>query len=191
MIDVYFPNGVFLLLPLLEALLEHRAFWKTQRWDLQKELIFSEMLFVIPAVVALLPTLITRLIIYGGVFRLGSYTAQDWIWSAPHWRQVLFSSDHGALSWTPILALALAGLFMAPRNARIIALYLGVGAAAFYYVIACYPYWDGMASFGNRFLISLTAVFVFGMALLFERLGLYFHDRTRAFVATAGMVILL
>jgi hypothetical protein len=191
MIDVYFPNGVFLLLPIIEALLEHRASWKTQRWDLQKRLVFSETLFVISAVVALLPTLITRLIVYGGAFRIGSYSAQAWIWSAPHWGQVLFSSDHGALSWTPILALAIIGLFMAPRNARITALYLGGGAAAFYYVIACYPFWDGLASFGNRFLISLTAVFVFGLALLFERFGRYFHDDGRPFVAAGGLVILL
>ena len=191
MIDVYFPNGVFLLLPLIEVLLSHRAWWKVDGWDSQRRLLFAETLFVVSAVVALLPTMITRLVVYGGVFKLGSYSAQDWIWSAPHWWQVLFSSDHGALSWTPILTLALIGLFMAPRNARVIALYLGVGSAAFYYVIACYPYWDGMASFGNRFLISLTAVFVFGLALLFERFGRYFHDGTRAFVAAAGLVILL
>ena len=89
MIDVYFPNGVFLLLPLVEALLQHRAFWKTQRRDLQKQLILSETLFVVSVVVALLPTLITRLIVYGGVFKIGSYSAQAWIWTAPHWWQVL------------------------------------------------------------------------------------------------------
>lgn len=48
-----------------------------------------------------------------------------------------------------------------------------------------------MASFGNRFLISLTAVFVFGLALLFERVGRYFHDSTRAFVAASGLVVVL
>jgi hypothetical protein len=191
MIDVYFPNGVFLLLPLVEAMLEHRAFWKTQRWDLQKRLILSETLFVGSAFVALLPTLITRLIVYGGIFKIGSYSAQAWMWSAPHWWQIFFSSDHGALSWTPILALSLIGLFIAPRNARMIASYLEAGAAAFYYVIACYPFWDGMASFGNRFLISLTPVFVFGLALLFERYGRYFRDEARAFVAAGGLVILL
>jgi hypothetical protein len=191
MIDVYFPNGVFLLLPVIEALLAHRSSWKVEGWDSQRKLVFEEILFAVSLVFAILPTFITRWIVYGGLFRFGAYTAYDWIWSAPHWRQVLFSSDHGALSWTPILALALVGLFMAPRGARIIASYLGAGSAAFYYVIACYPYWDGMASFGNRFLISLTAVFVFGLALLLERFGRYFHDGTRAFVAAGGLVILL
>jgi hypothetical protein len=191
MIDVYFPNGVFLLLPLIEALLAHRALWRVDGWCSQRKLLFAETLFAVSVVFATLPTFITRWIVYGGLFKVGAYTAYDWIWSAPHWWQLLFSSDHGALSWTPILALSLMGLFMAPRNARIIAAYLGVGAAAFYYLIACYPYWHGMASFGNRFLISLTAVFVFGLALLFERFGRYFHDGALAFVAAGSLVILL
>src|SRR3984893_16119549 len=191
MIDVYFPNGVFLLLPLIEALLAHSASWRVDGWFSQRKLLFAETLFTISIILAVLPTFITRWIVYGGLFKFGAYTASDWIWSAPHWWKVLFSSDHGAFSWTPILALALIGLFTAPQNARIIAFYLGLGAAAFYYVIACYLYWDGMASFGIRFLISLTAVFVFGLALLLERFGRYFHDGTRAFVAAGGMVILL
>jgi hypothetical protein len=191
MIDVYFPNGVFLVLPLIEALLAHRASWRLDGWDSQRKILFTETLFAISLVLAVLPTFITRWIVYGGLFKFGAYTASDWIWSAPHWWQIFFSTDHGALSWTPILAFALIGLFTARRNARIIAFYMGVGAAAFYYVIACYPYWDGMASFGNRFLISLTAVFVFGLALLFDRAGHYFRDGARAFVATAGLVVLL
>jgi len=192
MIDVYFPNGVFLLLPLIEALLAHRSLWRrVDGWRSQRKLLFAETLFAVSVLFATLPTFITRWIVYGGLFKVGAYTEYDWIWSAPHWWQLLFSSDHGALSWTPILALSLMGLFMAPRNARIIAAYLGVGAAAFYYLIACYPYWDGMASFGNRFLISLTAIFVFGLAMLFERFGRYFHDGARAFVAAVGLVILL
>jgi hypothetical protein len=146
---------------------------------------------VIAIIIALIPTLITRWIIYGGLLRFGSYTREPWDWSAPHWRQVLFASDHGALSWTPILALAILGLLVTPRNARVIALYVGVCAAAFYYVIASYPFWDGLASFGNRFLISLTPVFVLGLALLFERVGNYFRDSGRAFVAAAGVVTLL
>jgi hypothetical protein len=191
MIDVYFPNGVFLLLPLIETLLAHRSLSRVGGWDSQGKLLLAETLFAVSLVFAMLPIFVTRFIVYGGAFRLGSYSAEAWIWRAPHWWQVLFSSDHGALSWTPILALALVGLFIAPRSARTIAAYLAVGAAAFYYVIACYPYWDGLASFGNRFLISLTAVFVFGLALLFERFGRYFYDSARAFVAASGLVILL
>src|ERR1700730_15001260 len=191
MIDVYFPNGVFLFLPMIEALFLHRLSWKATAWRSQTELLLVEGAFVASILLALLPTLITRWIIFGGWLHFGAYTTYPWDWSAPNWWHVLFSSDHGALSWTPILALARIGLFVRPRNAKAITLYLAVGAAVFYYVIASYPYWDGMASFGNRFLISLTSIFVFGLALLFERCSKYFRDSWRTFVAAAGLVVLL
>jgi hypothetical protein len=36
----------------------------------------------------------------------------------------------------------------------------------FYIFISSYPDWDGMSSFGNRFFISLTPIFVLGLAAL-------------------------
>jgi hypothetical protein len=192
MLAVYFPNGVFLLLPIVETVLAHRSAWKAEHWwSAQRKILAREAAFVCAVSLVLIPTLITRRIIYGGLFRFGAYTAYPWDWRAPHWREVLFSADHGALSWTPILALALAGLVLPSRKDRALAGYLAAGAAAFYYVIACYPFWDGIASFGNRFLISLTSIFVFGLALFFERCSKYFRDGGRAFVAAAGLVAAL
>jgi hypothetical protein len=190
MVDVYFPNGVFLTLPLIESL---SAYWSHGREKNLREmlrLLAANSSFLAAAVLAFVPTLITRAIIFGGFFRFGSYTELPWDWSAPNWRSVLFSSEHGLLSWTPILALSLAGLFFAPRPARQLAAYLAVPAAAFYYVISSYPYWHGMASFGNRFFISLTAVFVFGLALLFQRFGNLFLSLRRAFAIVAAGVFL-
>jgi hypothetical protein len=191
MIDVYLPNGVFLIVPAVEALWLHRAQWPEGDWNSQKNMLLAELGFGGAALLALLPMFITRKIIFGGFLRVGSYSAYDWDWSAPHWRQVLFSSDHGAFSWTPIVALAVAGLFMGTGKARQTAGYLATGAAAFYYLIACYPFWDGVASFGNRFLISLTPIYVFGLALLLHRCGTYFRDSGRAVVVAAGVLGLL
>ena len=137
----------------------------------RRKLLFGETLFAVSLMLAVLPTFITRWIVYGGLFKFGAYTA----YGLDLERASLVAGTFLVGPWCTDLdadsALALIGLFTAPRNARIIALYLGVGAAAFYYVIACYPYWDGMASFGNRFLISLTAVFVFGLASAVRTLG--------------------
>jgi hypothetical protein len=192
MIDVYLPNGVFLLLPMLEALQQH---WSSQRHGEgglgQRRLVFNELGFIAAVSIALLPTLITRKIIYGGFFEVGAYSQVPWDFKAPHWWQVLFSSDHGAMSWTPVLLLVPVGILLAPPKARQAAAYLGIGAAAFYYVIACYPFWDGLSSFGNRFFISLTAIFIFGLALLFERMAGLFRDEGRAFVSAAGVVVIL
>src|SRR5215469_13662071 len=130
---------------------------------------------------AFVPTLITRAIVFGGFFRFGFYSGVPWDWTARHWRSVLLSSEHGLLSWTPILVLSLAGLVLpglslAPRSAKCVAAYLSVGGAAFYYLISSYPDWHGMASFGNRFFISLTAIFIFGLALFLQRIGGLFRS---------------
>lgn len=191
MVDVYFPNGVFLILPLIESILAYWSSWRERDWRSVGSLFAANVSFTVAAILVFLPTLITRALIFGGFFRFGSYTVLPWDWSAPNWRVVLFSSEHGLLTWTPILLLALAGLFFAPRSARIITAYLGVAALAFYYVISSYPYWHGMASFGNRFFISLTPIFVFGLALLLQRFGTLFLFPGRAFAAAAALVFLL
>jgi len=191
MVDVYFPNGVFLVLPLIESILAYWNSWKEKNLRAAGPLFAANIFFMVALVLAFLPTLVTRSIIFGGFFRFGSYTAAPWDWSAPYWRLVLFSSEHGLLSWTPILALAILGLFFAPRHARSVTRYLAVAAAAYYYVISSYPSWNGMASFGNRFFISLTPIFIFGLALLLQRLAQLFRSSHRAALAVASALLAL
>jgi hypothetical protein len=178
MVDIYFPNSIFLLFPLVESLVKYRQYLGLQR-NMDRELFFQNLLFVVALSVAFLPTILTRRLIFGGYFRFGSYSHLDWDWSAPHWRAVLFSSDHGLLTWTPLLALALIGLLFVPAIARVLAMYFGMAFAAFYYLISCYPYWDGMSSFGNRFFISLTPIYIFGLAAMMQRFERIFASRRR------------
>ena len=113
MVDIYFPNGVFLLLPLIESLVGYAAYLKSQPQAARK-LFLQNLIFVLTICFAFLPTIITRRIIFGGYFRFGSYSHLSWDWSAPHWLSLLVSSNHGLFSWTPLLALALIGLFFTP-----------------------------------------------------------------------------
>src|SRR5205807_4963745 len=46
-------------------------------------------------------------------------------------------------------------------------------------------------SFGNRFFISLTPVFIFGLALFLQRFAQLFRLQRAAFAAAASMVLLL
>jgi hypothetical protein len=187
MVDVYFPNGIFMLLPLIESLRGYAAELKL-RANKAELLLAGNSLFAFAFLVTLLPTVISRRIIFGGFLRFGSYSQLSWDWSAPHWREVLLSSDHGLFSWTPLLLLALCGLVMVPRAARELALYLGACWLAFYYVIASYPYWDGLSSFGNRFFVSLTPVFVFGIAGFLNRFANLFSSVRVAKVTCASVV---
>jgi len=168
MVNIYFPNSIFLLLPLVESLLIYYKDFKSEPSELLS-LFGQNLLFILAICFTFLPTIITRRIIFGGFFRFGSYSHLSWDWSAPHWRAVLVSSDHGLFSWTPLLAFALLGLFFVPRASRRLAIYFGVAFLAFYYLISSYPFWDGMSSFGNRFFISLTPIYVFGLAALLQR----------------------
>jgi hypothetical protein len=187
MLDIYFPNGVFLLLPLIESLLGYSTRLKSQP-RAARTLLLQNLIFALTICIAFLPTVITRRIIFGGYFRFGAYSNLSWDWSAPHWLSVLFSSNHGLLSWTPLLALALIGLFFTPRQARILALYFSVAVAAFYYLISSYPYWHGMSSFGNRFFISLTPIYVFGLAALLQRFAQLLSRPRLTFLLSSGIL---
>lgn len=129
------------------------------------------------------PTLITKKLIYGGYLNLGY--REQWFWQSPALLRVAFSSDHGLFSWTPILILAAAGLFLFRRIDRGIATYLIVVFAVFLYAMGCYQDWDGLSSFGNRFFVSLTPIFVLGLAAFFDWLGRIWTER-RAAIVSAG-----
>jgi hypothetical protein len=187
MVDIYFPNGVFLLLPLIESVLSYATLLKSQP-RVARTLFLQNLFFILTICFAFLPTIITRRIIFGGFFRFGLYSHLSWNWSAPHGFALLFSSNHGLLLWTPLVVLSLIGLIFTPRQSRILALYLALAVAAFYYLIASYPYWDGTSSYGNRFFISLTPVFVFGLGALLFRFAELVSRRRLALLLSAGIL---
>ena len=190
MLDVYFANGVFLVLPLIESLGHYWDTLKTEEFREAASLFAANFCYLLTVILCFIPTLITRYIIFGGFFRFSSYQHAAWDWTAPHWYSILFSSEHGILIWTPILALAIIGLVFVPRRAKVLTSYLSAGAAAFFYLISCYPDWAGIAAFGNRFFISVTPIFIFGLALLLQRFGGFFRSSTRAFSLAASVLAL-
>jgi len=141
-----------------------------------------------PVLVTFLPTLITKKIIFGSYFNFG-YT-ERWYWNSPAFLEVCFSSEHGLFSWTPIIILAFVGLFLLPRHDRL-AWHLLIVFAVYLYVIGCYQDWHGIASFGNRFFVSLTPLFVLGLAALFDRLSHFWKPRLTAIVATASVSVFI
>jgi len=61
-------------------------------------------------------------------------------------------------------------------------------ALAFYLFIACYPDWAGISSYGNRFFVSLTILFVLGLAVFLSTMAQLFTSRRTAFVAVSAML---
>ena len=164
MIEVHYPNVVFLLAPAYEVVAAYADAWQKQFQDTHAllESVKRHSLWAVGSLVALLPTFVTRLIVFGSPFSVGPYSL--WNWKSPAFGPVLFSRDHGLLLFAPILVLALAGLLYLCR------LQVALGAicvsivAAFYCIIAFYPWWSGVFGLGNRYFLSLTPLFILGLA---------------------------
>ncbi len=185
MLNVYYPNVAFLLIAVLEAL---SAYWRALRrpdWAAVRRLLTVHVLYGLVVVLAFLPTLVTRQIIFGSPLKFGYAELSEWAWTAPALWRVLFSSNHGLLSWTPITGLALLGLLYVRKLDKELAQYLAVASLGFYYLIAGHLYWHGISSFGNRFFVSLTPVFVLGLAAAAAAFARLF-DRAGRAVAAAG-----
>jgi hypothetical protein len=191
--NVYYPNAILLIFPALEVvylLLVKQRDPGQFAVPIQK-LAVNCSVFLVVFFAALSPTFITRQIIYGSPFESGYPAISTWNWTSPALLKVLFSSDHGMFSWTPILILAVVGLaFLAKRDAL-----LGAGCLltflAYYYFIASYPDWDGLSSFGNRFFVSLTPIFILGLAALLSSFSSWMGKKTRAVAVACPVLALL
>jgi hypothetical protein len=191
--NVYYPNAILLIFPALEVgckIFASRrdsgeAHVRTQR------LALGGGVFLVSFLVGLLPTFVTRQVIYGSPFATGYPPISSWNWTSPALLKVLFSSDHGMFSWTPILILAVVGLLFLIRRDFL----LGAGCLltfpAYYYFIASYPDWDGISSFGNRFFVSLTPIFILGLAALLSSLADWLGTTSRAVAVACPVLALL
>jgi hypothetical protein len=169
MMDMYYPNTLFLFVVAVEigiALIKWTRRKAPRMAASANRTLGTYTLFAAALILAFLPTLVTRRIIYGSFFATGYTETVSWNFRNPVWGQVLFSSDHGLFSWTPILFLACCGLFFLWRTNRELGAALVISTVAFYILIATYPDWDGISSYGNRFFVSLTPVFVVGLTAL-------------------------
>jgi hypothetical protein len=155
------------------------------------QLLVNHLLFCLIVVVCLLPTFISRYVIYGSALESGYVPLGYWAWRSPYFLSVLFSSDHGLLLWTPVVILAVVGLFVFWRREPRVGAPILAAVLAFYLLIACYPDWDGISSYGNRFFISLTAPFILGLSVLFDRAAAWFHSSRTALAAASSLVACL
>jgi hypothetical protein len=193
MADIYYPNALLLLVLGVEAL----AGWsgahdgESRRARATLASLPRWALFGLAFVAALLPTLWTRKILYGSVTASGYPPIASWNWTSPALAKVLFSPDHGLFSWTPILLLATIGLLFLWKRDRLLGGSLILVFLAFYYFIASYPDWDGLSSFGNRFFVSLTPLFILGLAALLTALGKWMKSQARALVLASTTIGLL
>ena len=189
MMDTYYLNTLLLLVPLVESIIGYKNGIASRRPEAVFGLFGRNVVFALAVVVAFLPTLVAKKILYGSYLHLG-YTERWYIYS-PALLKVCFSSDHGLFSWTPIAAPAVGGLFFFRRWDSLLAYCCIAVFVAYLYVLGCYQDWAGISSFGSRFFISLTPIFVLGLAASFESLASIWqeHRATMLAIAVTGLLI--
>lgn len=185
MMDVYYLNVALLIFPAMDLLkLGRTPFRESARISVSPVISNAAALFGM-VFVGFLPTLVTKKIIYGSYLDFGY--VERWFWYSPALLKACFSSEHGLFSWTPLLILGVAGLFLLRRYDRDFALTAVLGFGAFLYLLGCYQDWHGVSSFGSRFFVSLTALFVIGLAAFFDFLAGILQQR-RALVVAGSLV---
>lgn len=125
--------------------------------------VVSGLAFVASGLVAMTPQWIGKAIVYGSPLATGY--RDRFFWTAPELWRTAFSSNHGVILWTPVVAMGVAGwLYLAGHRRGL----WGVAAAAgaFYVIVASYENWHGLSSFGNRFFVSWTFLLVCGVSVL-------------------------
>ena len=194
-LDVYYANIAVLLVPFVESLQGYWQGWSQPKrdWPSLGLLFGSNLLYCLAILIAFSPTLITRQIIYGHPLSFGYGDVDVMMWASPRLGSVLFSADHGLLVWTPILIPALAGILLLRRHDRALAWYLVTAFLALFYLIAIDSCWDGISSFGNRFFVSLTPMFVLGLAVSLSEFAKWVKGTRKAMViagSVTGLFIL-
>lgn len=196
MLDTYYANAAVLVILVFEAIPQYLSALRRDSADSSETLrlstlFVSHFLFALVFLASLTPTFITRYIIYGNAFESGYIPLRAWLWFSPALLSVLFSANHGMLVWTPVLLFSVLGLFLFWRRVPRIGAPFLAAFGAFYAFIACYPDWHGISSYGNRFFVSLTSLFILGLAVFLDRFAQFFASRKVALATSALPLALL
>jgi len=192
MIEVYYLNVVFLLAPSWEVVCAYLGWWRDRAdWlNRARKILRSYLLGVLGVLVAMLPTFIVKQIVFGSPFSSGPYSPRLWDWSSPAFGKVLFSASHGLLVFTPIVLLAFLGFFCLYQMNRTMGTICLSVVLAFYGVVASYPGWSGVFGFGNRYFVSLTPVFVLGLACALAFAERFWRDYRRASLRLVPLILI-
>ena len=137
-------------------------------------------------VLAFLPQALAYASINGGV-RPDATVARKLTWWSPHALSVMFSPEHGFLVWTPLAAIALAGLVLLAANragrpdAQKVGVLLLLMCLAQIYTSGIVESWTVAGSFGQRRFVALTPVLTTGVATI---LAVTTHVWSRRMVMT-------
>lgn len=123
---------------------------------------------VVAAIAAFTPQMLVWQTLYGQPFAIPQ--GQGFMrWVTPALGAVLFSDWHGLFTWTPIVAVAVAGLAFLRRHERVVFTTAVAFLVLSWYVNAAAADWWAGEAFGSRRFISCFPVFALGLSALLHR----------------------
>ena len=181
---VRWQDAVFLVVPLVDAIWNWKADRRTPRAAASALVNLAACGAAALAVFA--PQMFVWRTLYGSWLAMpqGSESMQ---WTRPHLGDVLVSDWHGLLTWTPVIALSLAGLIPLSRRYPRIG---GAAAAAFLVSWVRERRRDrvvGGEAYGARRFVSCMPIFVLGLAALADR----WRDHPRVVIGVGGAMVAL
>jgi hypothetical protein len=120
-----------------------------------------------------------------------TYVTRKMYWHSPHALRVLFDPEHGFLFWTPLAAIAIAGLLTLTRGSRHlkaedrgvetdqarVAWCLVLMVALQVYVSGAVDSWTVAGAFGQRRFVAVSAILIIGLAALWQQVSTYAYGR--------------
>lgn len=152
---VRWQTGVLLLLPLLDHLLDRRGSWRQGAWAVLASMICFAPQWVFWGLKAHSPLAMPL-------------TEHGVSWSRFSVAEVLFSTNRGLFTWSPVIYLSVAGLVLWARQAPRLAVLFLLGFLLQAYVNGSVAFWWSGWSFGSRRFDNCLPFFVVGFAALLE-----------------------
>ena len=158
-------DGVVILIPVLAelAVLFRANALKKSYWS-------GLLLFLTVTVLICIPQMIVWNVLYGDYITIPQGPG-FMNWSTPKIIQVLFSTNHGLLTYTPIMLLAVAGLFLPDtgRHARLVSFVFITVFLVELYINAAVNDWYAGWAFGARRFLSCSLLFAWGLGNVLKR----------------------
>ena len=177
---VRWQNGLFALMLVADVLPSYVRTVREMDWARLRSLVGTHALAAVAAVVAFSPQLLSWRTESGGA--LGAQTVRDGIeeltpqltaqfrveWLNPHMTDVLFSPNHGLLTWTPLIYLSVLGLVVFIRRTPAVGWLLMSGFIAQVYLNSVVLGWAGGSAFGARRFANCALIFAVGLAAFLQ-----------------------
>lgn len=181
-------EAVFFVIPLVEGIyFAYRAAGTSGLVKTLRTRIVGGLVMVLGAFVVFVPQLLSYRVLNGNFLPARNVT-DKFTWDGVHIPDVLFSNFHGLFTWTPVVLLAVIGLFFLWRQDKRLAAAFLLTFAAETYLLGSFSTWFGGAAFGGRRFINCTVLFVVGLAAF---LDLVSTRVPRPVLAGAGAVLVI